>query len=287
MAIVKKYLSKDKTIRMASIMSTDLVQESIRHQSISALSLVLSGRLLTGTVLMASQLKEDQTVGVYLKGDGPVGTLFAEATYDGRVRSYCSHRNASQENLPTLGAGLGKGFMEVVRDLPFQKEPHRGTVAIQTGEVADDIAYYLRQSQQIPAIVSLSVLPDENGCAYAGGYIVELMPGYDESTLDKIERIQAQVPAIGHLLEGGATAQDLISDFLLNIPFDELTHPHEVVYKCKCSVERMERSLMTLGATEIRQLISANEVMEVTCEFCGKVYEINPLQLQRLLKQIT
>ena len=172
MAIVKKYLSEDKTIRLAATVSTSLVQASIEHQQVSALSLVLMGRLVTGTALMASQLKEQQKIGVYMRGDGPVGTLFAEASYEGAVRTYCANRLAAMDGLNSVGDGIGTGFLEVVRDLPFQKEPHRGTVNLKSGEVGEDLAYYLRQSQQIPAVVALSTTPQETGCSSAGGYML-------------------------------------------------------------------------------------------------------------------
>ncbi len=286
MAIVKKYLSKDKTIRLASIVSTQLVQEAVSNQEISALALVSMGRLLTGTVLMASQMKEDQQIGVYMKGDGPLGTLFAEASYGGACRAYCANRAATFDLALPVGQGIGKGVLEVVRDLPFQKEPHRGTVAIQTGEVGDDLAYYMRQSQQIPAIIALSVTPQENGCEAAGGYILELMPGYTSSTIDLVEGIQMQTPPISSLVRQGAEASDIVSDFLINIDFDEVEHPHPAVYQCRCSLERMERSLLTLGETELRSLLHVNEILKVTCEFCGKPFEVHQIQLQRLLNSI-
>lgn len=286
MAIIKKYLSKDKTIRLASMVSTPLVQESVANQEISALALVTMGRLLTGTVLMASHMKEHQQIGVYMRGDGPLGQLFAEASYNGPCRSFCANRVASLEPGQKVGDGIGKGFLEVVRDLPFQKEPHRGTVAIQTGEVADDLVYYLRQSQQVPAIMGLSVSPSEEGCEAAGGYLLELMPGCTEDTIDLVERIVKQVPPIGTLVRDGAQASDIVSDFLLNIPFDEIEHPHPIQYKCRCSLERMERSLLTLGEAEIQSLLRANEMLEITCEFCGKLYEVHQIQLQRLLNSL-
>ena len=122
MVHIKKYLSKDKTIRIASAITTDLVQEAIQHQTVSALAVTLLGRAMTGAVLMASQLKEDQVIGLHFKGAGPLGSVFTEAHYSGQTKAYCANKTAQLESGQALSAGLGKGTLEVVRSLPFQKE---------------------------------------------------------------------------------------------------------------------------------------------------------------------
>ncbi|SME98024.1 Hsp33 family molecular chaperone HslO [Pseudobacteriovorax antillogorgiicola] len=286
MTRVKKYLSKDKTIRIASVVSTELVQAAIEHQRVSALSLTLMGRAMTGAVLMAAQLKEDQVVGLHFKGDGPVGSIFTEARYEGKVKVYCENRNADLPSHGKISDGLGSGHLEVVRSLPFQREPHRGTVELVSGEIAEDISYYLKQSHQVPSIVALSTIPGDHGCESAGGYILELMPGYTEETVQRLEALQQVIPPINQLIAKGASESDLVSDYLVNFEFEPLVHPHDTFYQCDCSMERIENSVRTLGVAEIRDMIQENRVFDVTCEFCGKSYQVNPVQLQRIITEL-
>ena len=268
------------------MVSTDLVQAAVEHQQVSALTLTLMGRAITGATLMASQLKEDQVVGLHFKGDGPVQSIFTEAHYNGKVKSFCANKQASLEQGDPFSAGLGQGMLEVVRSLPYQKEPHRGTVELVSGEIGHDIAYYLRQSYQVPSIVALTAMPNEQGCESAGGYIIELMPGYEEETVKKLEAVQSMAPSVKDLIAKGAGADDLVSDFLVNFEFESFDHPHDIFYKCDCSMARVENSVRTLGPKEIKEMIAENKVFNVTCEFCGKAYDVDQLQLQRLYNEL-
>ena len=286
MVKVKKFLSKDKTIRIASVVSTDLVQAAVEHQKVSALTLTLLGRAITGATLMASQLKEEQVLGLHFRGAGPIQSLFTEAHYGGKVKAFCANKMASLELGDPISAGLGEGTLEVVRSLPYQKEPHRGTVELVNGEIGHDIAYYLRQSYQVPSIVALSTMPNEDGCESAGGYIVELMPGYTEETVQKLEAVQAMAAPINDLVRKGAQAEDLVSDYLLNFEFETFDHPHDIYYQCDCSVARVENSVRTLGPKELKEMIAENKTFAVTCEFCGKAYEVDQVQLQRIYNEL-
>ncbi len=287
MTEIKKYLSADQTLRIASMISTDLLNELPARAALSPLAKTITGRAMTAAALMAAQLKEGQIVGLHFQGAGPLGSVFAESAYEGASRAYCERRDA---DLPTgvrdLGLGLGQGHLAVIRSMPGQKEPYRGTVPLLTGSVAEDVAYYLNQSQQIPAIVSLSLIPAEDDFELGGGYILELMPGASEATIETLEKLQSQMPSMTRQIEQGHTAADLIDPILNSFAFDEIEHPHRAYHRCICSAERMQRALKMLGELSLRDILKKAEQNEATCEFCGQTYSISLDVVQSVLDEL-
>ena len=287
MTQIRKYLSTDQTIRLASVVSTDLLNELPARAHLSPLAKTITGRAMTAAALMAAQLKEGQVVGLHFQGNGPVGTVFAESSYDGASRAYCERRDADLPlGIKDLGAGLGQGHLVVIRSMPGQREPYRGTVPLLTGAVAEDVAYYLNQSQQIPAIVSLSVIPAENDFELAGGYILELMPGATDTTIAKLEQLQKQMPSMTKQIERGDSAEGLISPILNSFAFEEIEHPHRVYHRCVCSLERMQRALKMLGELSLTDILRKKEVNDATCEFCGQTYTISLDMVELVLDEI-
>ncbi len=283
MAQIKKYLSKDGTIRIAAVISTDIVNDAFRYLEASPLAKTLMARAITGAVLLASQTKEQIGLALHFIGAGPVKSIFASARYEGGAKVYCENRSAElPEGVTHLGAGLGEGRLDVIQSRPYEKEPMRGTVELYTGEIGDDIAYYLNQSHQIPAIVSLAARPSEKGMEVAGGYIVELMPGYTDETISKLEAIQPLVESTTRKIQHGASPEDLIDIYLDQFHFEEIKHPYEARYECGCSIDRVERSLILLGAGTLDEMIQDDETAQISCEFCGRGYELTVPELQRL-----
>jgi molecular chaperone Hsp33 len=283
MAEIKKYLSKDGTIRIAAVISTDLVNEAFQYFEASPLAKTLMARAITGAVLMSSQTKENLGVALHFQGEGPVKSIFASARYEGGAKVYCENRAAElPEGSTHLGAGLGAGRLDVIQSRPHEREPMRGTVEIYTGEIGDDIAFYLNQSHQIPAIVSLAARPAEKGVEIAGGYIVELMPGYTEETIVKLEKLQALLEPTTAKLPKAQVPEELIDKYLENFQFEEILHPYKLRYECGCSIERVERSLILLGPGTLDEMIQANETAEIACEFCGRNYQLPVPELKRL-----
>lgn len=282
-AKIRKYLSRDGHLRIATVISTDLVNEAFRYTEASPLVKTLMARAMTGAVLVASQMKEKLSVGLHFVGNGPVKTIFAEATYEGNAKVYAENRAAE---LPPgtyqVGKGLGEGRLEVIRSLPFEREPHRGTVELLSGEIGEDLAYYLQQSQQIPCIVALSAIPQEIGVEIAGGYILELMPGYSDDTIIKLERLQPLLGSLTEKLKAGAAAEDLVDMYLEHFDFQEIEHPYDLRFVCGCSLDRVERSLLLLGPTMLDDMIASGETAEIKCEFCGKDYRLETEALATL-----
>lgn len=287
MSELRKYLSKDGTIRIATAITTGLVNEAFQYLEASPLVKVMMGRALTGAALMASQMKEGLSLSLNFIGDGPIKNIFAAASYEGKVRAYCENRGADlPEGTTELGQGLGFGRLDVTFQQPFEREPHRGTVELLTGEVGDDIAYYLQQSQQIPCIVALSAIPSDNGVEIAGGFIVELMPGYTDETVTRLEKLNAMIGSLSGQIQHGAKAEDLVRPYLDHFEFEEITHPYQLSYHCGCTIDRVERSLLLLGPATLDDMIASGETSDVRCEFCGKQFSLDTAELKRLRKTL-
>lgn len=288
---VHRFVSNDFTIRIAAVNSTAVVAEMQKLQQTYPLPTVAVGRAMTGALLLASHLKEGQQVGLYFKGDGPLTAVYAEAGFEGKVRGYSpvpAFEPANYNEGLKLSTHMGKGLLTVTRHLPFQKQPHNGTVELVSGEIGDDIAHYLSQSHQIRSLVSLGVYLDTYGqVRAAGGLILEVMPGVEEAVVDQIQKnAESFKENISKMLLDGAQAVDLVKPYMKGIPFTELEHEHDVEYFCPCTKERVVRALETLGVEELEDMILKNESAEVVCQMCGRPYEVPVAELVELKDQL-
>jgi molecular chaperone Hsp33 len=277
---VHRFVSKDLTLRIAAVNATGVVQHMQGLQNTYPLATIAVGRGMVGALLMASQLKDGQMVGLLFRGNGPLQSIYAEASYEGQVRGYTpnpQYQPESYENGLNLGPAIGIGTLSVARHQPFQKQPFHGTVDLVSGEIGQDIAHYLHQSHQIRSLVSLGVYLDADGKVQAaGGVLIEVMPGVEEALVDKIqENYEKFKPHVSKMIFEGAQPVDLVQPFLDGIEFEELTHEHSIEYHCPCTKDRVVRALETLGEDELQDMIEKNEKADVTCQICGKPYEVS------------
>lgn len=288
---VHRFVSNDLTLRIAAVDASSVVQQMQSLQHARPLATMGVGRAMVGALLMASQQKEGQEIGLLFKGNGPLASVYAEATFDGQVRGYCpnpTYEAPRAEDTLALGKALGNGTLSVVRHQPFQRQPFHGTVQMVTGEIGDDLAHYLHQSHQIRSVVNLGVYLDSFGLPKAaGGILIEVMPGVEEEIVDLLQKntAKATVP-VSKLLVDGAKPQDLLNTYLEGIPFTEIPHEHEIRYHCPCTVERVKRALTTLGDDGLREMIEENRQAEITCQVCGRKYELELKDLIDLREEL-
>ena len=286
---VHKYLTQELTIRASAVIATHIVEEMRAIHEAFPIATVALGRTMIGSLLLASQLKQNQALSLYFQGDGGLGRVFAEATYEGKCRGYVSHPKfmlLSEDSL-NIGSAVGRGLLTVTHHLPTGETPHRGSVQIRTGEVGDDIAYYLHQSHQIPSIVSLGVLVDENGkVSAAGGVLIELMPGVTEETILKLEARVRTVPPLSKRIFDGASAEELVHDYLGDFGLMPMEHDYPIKYECRCNLDRVKNSVSLLGEQELDEIIRAGKPLEVGCEFCGRKYSLSPTDIAEVKARI-
>jgi len=291
MSRVQKFVSNDLTLRIAAVDATEAVREMQFIQNAMPLASVGVGRSMVAALLMASNLKEGQRVGLLLKGNGPLASIFAEANYEGQVRGYCAcadYQAPNEKDILNLGKALGNGTLSVTRHQPFQRQPFHGTVEMVSGEVGDDVAQYLAQSQQIRSVVSLGVYLDSYGKVQAaGGVLIEVMPGVEEEVVSKVEANALKYKVnISKQLHEGVDLRKIIDPYLEGIPYTQIPHDHEIQYFCPCTSDRVTGALTILGEDELQDMIDEKKDADITCQICGRNYVVTIEDLVKIKESV-
>lgn len=291
MAKVKRFVSKDFSFRVALVDLTEIVEAMRISRELSPLVTLGLGRCLLGATLMSSHLKEGQGVGVLIRGEGPIEKLYAEAYYDGAVRAYSAnpHYQPESANLAlNLAQAIGKGTLTVARHQPFQKAPFQGTVELVSGEVGEDIAHYLFQSQQIRSVLSLGVyFNDQAEIELAAGILVEVMPGVEDEVIERFETKTTQgLPSIKELFATPTADLQKVSSFIGQADVSEIPHDYEIKYLCPCSRERVLNALSVWGEEGLKEMIQDRTGEKATCQMCGESYLLTTQDLETVLAKL-
>lgn len=284
---VHRFYSDNLFIRATSVISTEPVREMCALQKTGPLASMALGRAVTGALLMAAQLRDKQVVGLHFRGSGPLGSVYAEASYEGECRGWCDEPGAHvplRDGRLDVAAGLGIGLLNVIRSQPFEKAPHIGTVEMVSSEIGDDIAYYLQQSHQIPSVVALGVILGETGSVeVSGGVLIELMPGADDSVISHLEKAVAEARPLTSLLKENRSPIELLRNYSGSIAMNQAEHPFEIKYSCRCTSDRVQRSVTMLGRDEVADMVAEGKDASVRCEFCGRTYTLTLSKLKEIL----
>ena len=282
------------TIRVLAAITTGVLEEAIRRHQTSPTVSAAFGRVLTGTLLLGATFKDFDRLTVKIESDGPVGNIVAETTGNGSVRGYV--RNPDAE-LPPADNGkfnvkgvIGDGTFYVIResgfDMGFHKEPYVGSVPIVSGEIAEDFAYYLVKSEQIPSAVLLGVLlrGTEPFVAASGGVLVQMLPGANEHIITMIEDTIRHAPHLTSVIKEGATPEDLLRLALGEIDF-EILEETQVEFRCNCSMEKAVSLIGSLGNVEVASMLTEDKGATMTCGFCNETYGLTEEDLQAILEE--
>ncbi len=289
MARILRAMTQDGSARAAVIDGRSIVNRAIEIHHTAPTATAALGRVLMGASLMGSLLGEpDDLLTLRFRGDGGGGTLLASANYKGNVRGLignpsCDYPLRESDGKLDVGRCVGRGQLTVTRSVGGG-EPFQGIAEIQTGEIAQDLAYYFATSEQVPTLCALGVLVDTDGsCKAAGGALIQLLPYADPEVTDRLEANAAKLPPVTTVLDGG-TLEQLLAGFLDGIPFD-LFDEIACGYHCDCSRERTDRALLSLGGKQLRELIDDPQETVLSCEFCGSDYRYTKDDLRTLLTE--
>ena len=282
-------MSMDGFVKAVAIRSTELVRRGAEIHKTAPNATAAFGRALTAASMMGNMQKVDNgSMTLQIKGDGPIGTIVCVSDPTGNVRGYVYEPNVPVvEKYPgklDVGATVGTdGTLTVIRDLQM-KEPYVGSIPLVSGEIGDDVTAYFAQSEQTPTACALGVLVDTDcSVKVAGGYILQLLPGAPDETIDKLEAGIKRAGAVTAMLDAGMTPEEMLGQVSgdLGILFMETT---EVEYKCYCTRERVEAALISLGKKELTEIAAEGKPFPVECQFCDEKYIFTPEQIKGLLK---
>ena len=276
-------ISKDGFVNAVAVYTRGLTERARQIHHTSPVATAALGRALAACSMMGNALKDNgASVTMQIKGDGPLGTILAVSDAEGNVRGYV--QDASVE-LPLradgkldVGSAVGHGgTLTVIKDLGL-KEPYVGTVDLLGGEIAEDLAAYFVESEQIPSACGLGVLT-------AGGYLIQLLPGAGEDTIAKVEGGIYAAPSVTNQLRDDPDPANLLRTVLSDFDL-EILETMPIEYRCYCSRERTERALLSLGSKELEDILREQGKADLTCQFCDRIHSFSGEELRRMIDEL-
>ena len=275
-------------IRAFAITSRELVEEARTRHNTSPVMTAALGRLLSGGAMMGAMMKgEKDLLTLQIKCGGPAKGLTVTADAKGRVKGYVEVPDVmlppnSQGKLD-VGGALDLGILNVIKDMGM-KEPYVGQVALQTGEIAEDLTYYFATSEQIPSAVGLGVLMNkDNTVKQAGGFILQLLPFTSEEIIGKLEEKIKTIDSVTEMLEKGYTPKRILEEILGDLGL-EITDTMPAEFSCNCSKERITKALISIGKKDLQEMIDDGKPIEVNCHFCNTNYTFEVDELKEMIK---
>ena len=283
-------VSADGFVKMQVITARAIVQRAQDIHHLTPTTSAALGRTLCAASMLGELMKEDDaSLTIRVQGGGPIGSVIAVSDHEGNVRGVVGDASVDLPLRPDgkldVGGAVGRdGMFTVSRDIGL-KEPYIGSTALVSGEIAEDLAAYLVESEQIAAASGLGVLVDtDRSIKAAGGFIVQLLPGAPESLIEKLEDnifLMDQLTTI--LAEDGAEA---VIDQVMKDLEPEIVDRHPVEYRCYCSRERVRGAIATVGTDALKEMIADGKSVEVSCQFCDAVYHFTTDELQSMLDEV-
>ena len=268
-------------VRAFACTTKNLVEEARLHHD--------SMPVVTAGSMMGLMMKgDDDKLTLRIKGDGPIGGLVVTADSKARVKGYAFNPDVDiplkAEGKLDVGGAIGNGELTVIRDLGL-KEPYVGRTKLISGEIAEDLTYYYASSEQVPSVVALGVLVERDySVKRAGGFIIQLMPGASDATIDAIEKKIPMVTSVTGMLDEDMTPEEILT-FILEDLGVEITDKAETSFVCDCNKEKVEQVLLSIGEKELTSLYEEDKPVELCCQFCGKKYEFSKEEIGKLIKE--
>ena len=298
-------MDKSRSFRVYLTITTDMVETARKIHMTTPLATAGMGRVLTAAGIMGVMLKnKEDKLTLIIKGDGPAKQILATADGDGNVKGYIANPDVdlplTKEGKLDVGGSIGIGDLTVIKDLGL-KEPYMGTIALVNGEIAEDLTAYFFISEQQNTSVALGVkIERDYKVGAAGGMIIQMLPGAEEGSVDALEEMIGKMPPLTTLIDGvskrcAGKSEDGIVLELMNEIFGEMPEEYkveplesrEIRWTCDCSEKRLEKALMSIGKTDLTEILEEDGEAELQCQFCLKKYHFDKPHLERILEEMS
>jgi molecular chaperone Hsp33 len=280
-----KGISEDKSLKISVVKTTDVVQTAAANHDLSLLNIILLGRALTGAILLASEMKGEERIRLRAEGDGPSQLIVAEANRVGEVRGFAQVPQAQLDSFhhESVGDGLGNGLLTVTRILYNEAEPRHSSTKLVSGNITDDLDYFMVQSEQVPSAILLDVgLDDDGEITEAGGLLVQRLPDAPEEKIDRLQEKLKSFPSIDSLLENGDYIDDIMQKAMEPNLVKELDR-QPVDFFCRCSRKRFVEALGMLSYDDLKKI--SDEGQELVCHFCNTHYHVSRQEIKDMLQE--
>jgi len=275
--LIYRVMSANQEVSVITVVGTKVVAEAVNRHKTAPTATAALGRSMLSAILLGTFKGDDETTQVTFKGDGPIGQIIAISDNTGQVKGLVSNPNADPPLRPdgklNVGGAVGRGVLTVSRAHPEWKAPFNGMVNITTGEIAEDIAVYLQESEQVNSAIAVGVSLDRDlNVRSAGGYMVQVLPFASDETIAALEASIPSLPSTTDMIADGVGAKEMAERVLGSLGSLPEVATESVPRYGPCDVGelrvRMMRALASMGKDEIQSIIEEQGKVEVTCEFC-------------------
>jgi molecular chaperone Hsp33 len=276
-------------VRAFAVRATGIVDEITKRHVMTPTATAALGRTLAAGLIMGAMLKGDEELTILVQGGGPIGQVVVDANANGDVRGYVQNPQVDLPlnaigKLDVAGAVGTDGFLSIIKDLGL-KEPYRGNIPLVSGELAEDFTYYFAKSEQTPSAVALGVLVDiDYSVIAAGGFVIQLLPGLTDDDISLIELQLSRIEPITKLLNQGMALDEILQRIL---PGVQVLGEMDIQFRCKCSRERVEQTIISLGRAEIELMLQEEGKSEVVCHYCNESYLFDHEQLTAIINELS
>lgn len=288
--VLVRGMTLDGYVKITAVRTTEITRRAREIHHTTAVATAALGRVLAAASMIGNMQKmEEGSITLIIKGGGPLGTVLATADPEGNPRGYVENPQVElmekYQGKLDVGAAVGhEGTLTLVRDL-HMKEPYVGTVELLGGEIAEDVAAYFAESEQVPTVCALGVLLNRDQTVdVAGGYLLQLLPGAPDTLIDQLEVGVQKAGTVSEMMKAGLGPREIIEKVLGGME-TEILEECPITYKCYCSRHRVESTLISLGEKELREIIDEGKDISVDCQFCDTVYTFTPEELETLLQE--
>ena len=247
---------------------------ALERQDYPAPVRALLGETMAAAALMSATLKFDGKMTLQLQGTGPVHLLVVQCTSGLNLRGLA--RWSGEVPALSFRELVGDGRLAMTIEQDRKTERYQSIVPLEGETLATSLEQYFVRSEQLATRMWLNASDSS-----AAGMLLQMLPDRDRDVDDGWNR----VTILGETVKAVELEQLSAQELLHRLYHEEdvrLFDGAPVAFRCQCSRERIEGTLRGLGTHEVHSILAERGSVEVDCEFCGKHYVFDMVDVESL-----